>query len=230
MLISDSGTLLPWLPALMIVALCALAFAVAAMPATKPRTRRVRIAAIAALGSAALATSVWQASAASDEIAHLKQNDQTQKLALEVKSLAEELAKLKESARARSLDDQTATKLADYLRPYGSRKIVVSCVPNDVEAYHYATELANALKGASWDALGPQTTMIFGNIRAMGINVYDTGSAGPDTAKILVDAFAKFGKAACRRPRQSTVAESNCLSAPSLFSHPSRPPSQPISS
>ncbi len=167
--------------------------------------RRVRIAAIAALGSAALATSVWQASAASDEIAHLKQNDQTQKLALEVKSLAEELAKLKESARARSLDDQTATKLADYLRLYGSRKIVVSCVPNDVEAYHYATELANALKGAGWDALGPQTTMIFGNIRAMGINVYDTGSAGPDTAKILVDAFAKFGI-----PYQSRVPPAEC--------------------
>lgn len=185
--------LLPWLPAVLIGALCVLAFAVAMVPASKTAAQRLRLAALGVLGGAALATSVWQASAASHEIARLKQNDQTKELTLQVKSLEQELAKLKESTRARSLGDQTAAKLADYLRPYGSRKIVVSCVPNDVEAYHYATEIANALKSSGWDARGPETTSIFGNIRAMGINIYDPGSAGPDTAKILVDAFTKFG-------------------------------------
>ncbi len=190
---SDLGVFLPWLPAVLIGALCVLTLAVAMSPATKTAERRVRVAAIAVLGSAALAISVWQAFAAKNEIARLKQNDQTEKLTLQVKSLEEDLAKLKESTRARSLGDQTAAKLAVYLRPYGSRKIVVSCVPNDVEAYRYATEVANALKGAGWDASGPETTTIFGNIRAMGINIYDPGSAGPDTAKLLVEAFAKFG-------------------------------------
>lgn len=191
---SASGALFWWLPALLVGALSVLALAVAWMPATKTGTRRSRLlAAIAVFGSAALAVSVWQGSAASNEIARLQQNDRTEQLALQVKSLEQELTKLKEATRARSLGEQTAAKLADYLRPYGSRKIVVSCVPNDVEAYRYATEIANTLKDAGWDASGPETTAIFGNIRAMAINIYDPGSAGPDTAKILVDAFAKFG-------------------------------------
>lgn len=189
---ADSSALLPWLPAVFVGALCVLALTIVMVPSTKT-AKRAGLAGLGVLGSAALAISVWQSSAASDEIARLKHNDQTERLTLQVKSLEQELTKLKESTRARSLGDQTAVNLADYLRPYGSRKIVVSCVPNDVEAYRYATEIANAVKNAGWDASGPETTTIFGNIRAMGINIFDPGSAGPDTAKILVDAFAKFG-------------------------------------
>ena len=145
---SDSGTLLPWLPALLIVALCAWHSRLPGCRLRKPAQGESRLlAAIAVLGSAALAVSVWQGSAASNEIARLQQNDRTEQLALQVKSLEQELTKLKEATRARSLGEQTATKLADYLRPYGSRKIVVSCVPNDVEAYRYATETRQHLEG-----------------------------------------------------------------------------------
>ena len=49
-----------------------------------------------------------------------------------------------------------------------------------------------ALKSAKWDARGPETTMMFGKIRAMGVNIFDEGAPGSDTVKMLVAAFAKF--------------------------------------
>ncbi len=190
---AGSTTLIPWLPALLIAGLALLGAAAAALPAKGAAGKRVRIAAIGLCGAAALATSLWQARAAAVETARLKQNDRTAQLTVEVKALEQQLVQLKESARVRSLGDQTAGKLTDYLRSFGRHKIVVSCAPDDFEAYRYATELANTLKAAGWEARGPETTAIFGNIRSMAINIYDLGSAAADTTKILVDAFQKFG-------------------------------------
>jgi len=184
--------LLPWLPALLIAALSAVALAAAALPAPVRGGKQQRLAAIAILGILALGTMVWQAWAAGEEIARLKRGDHSTELAMQVKLLEEQVAELKESTRARSLDGQMSAKLADFLRPSGSRRVVVSCIPNDIEAYKYATEIADALKSANWDARGPETTIIFGNIRAMGVNVFDA-AAGSDTAKILVNAFEKTG-------------------------------------
>jgi hypothetical protein len=191
-LVPGSEILLPWLPALPIAALGATALAAAAIPATAVAARQRRLAAIAVLGILALGTMVWQAWAAAKEIARLRQNDRSQELALQVQSLENQLAKLERSTRARSLDGDTAARLADYLRPFGRRTVVVSCVPNDLEAYRYATEIADMLKSANWDASGPETTMMYGNIRAMGVNLFDNGAPGSDTTKILVAAFAKF--------------------------------------
>ena len=86
------------------------------------------------------------------------------------------MAKLKESTRGRTLSADTAARLADYLRPFGAHEVVVSCAPDDIEAYRYATQIADVLKAANWDARGPETTTIFGAVRAMGINVYDDGT------------------------------------------------------
>jgi hypothetical protein len=113
---------------------------------------------------------------------------------------------LKESTRSRTLSADTAAKLADYLRPFGTHKVVVSCAPDDIEAYRYATQIADVLKAANWDARGPETTTIFGDVRAMGINVYDSGGHGLDTAKILLDGLAKFAI-----PYQSRVPPSEAL-------------------
>jgi hypothetical protein len=187
-----SVTLLPWLPALLIAALSAVALATAAIPPTPGGAKERRLAAIAILGLLALGTMVWQAWAAGEEIAFLKRNDRSKELAAEVRALQKQVATVIESARGRSLDRETAAKLAEELRPSGRRKVVVSCTPNDSEAYEYATDLVDALKAANWDARGPETTTIFGNIRAMGVNVFD-GSPGSDTAKTLVDAFVKLG-------------------------------------
>ncbi|HXC91930.1 MAG TPA: hypothetical protein VNV18_17345 [Stellaceae bacterium] len=184
-----SGAPLPWLPAVLVVVLGGLALAAIAVG---PAARRTWLAAVAVASCLTLAASVWQTRAASEQIARLTEQDQSKKLAAEVASLQQQVARLQQSTRVRSLSADTAAKLADYLRPFGPRKIVVSCAPNDIEAYRYATDIANVLKAANWDARGPETTMIFGDIRAMGINVYDNGGSGSNTAKILIDGLAKF--------------------------------------
>jgi hypothetical protein len=185
-------TLLPWLPALPVIALTVLALAAAAAPATRRATKWLRLGAIAIMGVLALAATIWQGSAAAARIALLTRNDRTEELTAQVKTLEGQVAQLKQSTRVRSLPADTATKLADYLRAFGSRKIVVSCAPNDIEAYSYATDIANVLKAANWDARGPETTAIFGDVRAMGINVYDNDGHTSDTAKILRDGLTKF--------------------------------------
>lgn len=184
---------LPWVPVLLIAALSAVAMVSAIFPAARPPARQSRLTVIAILGIAALATTVWQVWADGNEIAHLIKGDRSQQLAARVKSLEQQLLKLEESTLSRSLGSDTAAKLADYLRPFSSgRRVVVSSMPNDIEAYRYATEITNALKAAGWDARGPETTTIFGNISAMGINVFDAAPS-TGTAKILLDAFAQFG-------------------------------------
>jgi outer membrane murein-binding lipoprotein Lpp len=99
---------------------------------------------------------------------------------------------LREKAKTRSVDNETAGKLADYLRQFGSRRVVVSCVPSDPEAFTYANQLTNILKSAGWDAHGPETTSIFGDAPAMGIRLFVRSGVAPDTAKILLDAFQRF--------------------------------------
>jgi hypothetical protein len=109
----------------------------------------------------------------------------------------------------RGIDPDAAIKLADYLHSFGSRRVDVSCIPNDVEAYGYATQIVNLLKTANWDARGPELTTIFGNVRAMGINVYDDAPEGTDTAKILLTGFSKFNI-----PFQTRVASSSAGADP----------------
>jgi hypothetical protein len=99
---------------------------------------------------------------------------------------------LREKAKVRSIDNNTAAKLVDYLRQFGSRRAVVSCVPGDPEAFTYANQLTNLLRSAGWDAHGPETTSIFGDAPAMGIRLFVRSGVAPDTAKILLDAFSRF--------------------------------------
>jgi hypothetical protein len=99
---------------------------------------------------------------------------------------------LREKAKTRSVDSDTAAKLADYLRQFGNRRVVVSCVPGDPEAFTYANQITNILKGAGWDAHGPEATSIFGDAPAMGIRLFVRSGVAPDTAKILLDAFSRF--------------------------------------
>jgi type VI protein secretion system component VasK len=127
-----TGALSPGLPVALVATLSVLALTVAAAPTTAVRTKRLRLTAIAIVSALALATTVWQAWAAGEQIARFKRDDRSKELASQVKTLEAQVAKLKEGARARSLGADTAGKLADYLRPFGSRKVVVSCAPNDI--------------------------------------------------------------------------------------------------
>jgi outer membrane murein-binding lipoprotein Lpp len=110
-----------------------------------------------------------------------------------IKELEAQIQALAEKSRARSIDRETAAKMAEYLRPFGSHRVVVSSVPDDVEAFGYANQIANLLRAAGWDALGPETTKIFGEAPAMKILVYvRAGVQPPEAANILLDAFARF--------------------------------------
>ena len=68
----------------------------------------------------------------------------------------------------RSIPQKSADDLASYLRQFGSRRVIVSCIPDDIEAYQYANQLVNILKAANWEAQGPQVTKIFGDVRVAG--------------------------------------------------------------
>lgn len=200
--------LLPFLPAFLAALLGGLGLAAAAAPRAGSARRRVLAAAVAAIGVLTVAAALWQAAASRAEIARLVRNDPAKALAARVRSLETRLAALEESTRSRSLGPDIAKQLADYLRPLGSHKVVVSCVPGDIEAYHYATQIADALKAAGWDARGPETTTIFGDIGGMPINVYANGAQGADTAKLLLDGLRKFGI-----PYQSRVPPSEAMPA-----------------
>jgi outer membrane murein-binding lipoprotein Lpp len=136
-----------------------------------------------------------------------------------VRDLESQVDTLREQTRNRAIAPQTAAKLAAYLRPFGSRRVVVSCAPDDVEAYDYANQIANVLRQAGWDASGPEKTTIFGEAPAMGIRLFvHTGAAAPDTAKILIDAFTRFNI-----PFESGLSPSGAIPDPDttelFFSH-----------
>jgi len=127
-----------------------------------------------------------------------------------VVDLESQIQALQEKSRNRTIDTDTSGKLAEHLRQFGSHRVVVSCVPGDVEAYTYANQIANALHAAGWEALGPQTTTIFGEAPAMGVTLYVRGgAAAPEAARLLIDAFGRFNI-----PYQSGVAASDAIPDP----------------
>src|SRR5213079_1902120 len=102
-----------------------------------------------------------------------------------IKDLEGQIHALQEKTRTRAIDPETAAKMADYLRPLGGHRVVASCAPDDLEAYHYANQIANVLRAAGWEALGPETTTIFGDGPAMGVALYvRSGAAAPDAARL----------------------------------------------
>jgi hypothetical protein len=201
---SSTATLAPWLPALLALILSAVAVAAAGAMPTGSATKRLRIAAIALLGGLAVAATVWQTHLYMDRISNeeLRSAAQTK----QVQALEDQIDTLKQSTKRRTISPDTGGKLADYLRPFGTHQVMVSCSPGDIEAYHYATEIINVLKSANWNAGGPETTTIFGDIKSMAINVYDNGDGRSDTMKILLAGLTKFGI-----PYQSLVPPSEAL-------------------
>jgi len=127
-----------------------------------------------------------------------------------IKDLENQVHALQEKSQTRAIGADTSAQMADYLRPFGNHRAVVSCMPDDVEAYGYANQIANVLRAAGWEALGPETTTIFGEAPAMGITLYVRGGAAPpDAARLLLDAFARFNI-----PYQSGVASNDAIPDP----------------
>jgi hypothetical protein len=127
-----------------------------------------------------------------------------------IADLGNRIQALRDKTKNREVDEQTAAKIAEYLRQFGSNRVVVSCVPNDVEAYGYANQIATVLRTAGWDALGPEETSIFGNAQGMGVTVYvHAGGQAPAAAKILLEAFARFNI-----PYKSGISPSEAIPDP----------------
>lgn len=205
-----------WLPALSAIVVSALALTALGLPGAAPRNRRWWTASIFVSGCCAIAASVWVAKQAGDEALMLAGTSAAPQaaaagatvagLTFRIKVLEDRVKELEASGHARSIPQQTADDLASYLKQFGGRQVIVSCIADDLEAYRYANQLANILKAAGWEAQGPQMTKIFGDVRSPGINVYVNGENSSDTVKILFDGFAKFNV-----PYQSRVTPSGVI-------------------
>jgi outer membrane murein-binding lipoprotein Lpp len=127
-----------------------------------------------------------------------------------IEELENQVRALREKTRSRGIEPAAAAKTAEYLRQVGSQRVVVSCVPDDMEAFNYANQIANLLREAGWEALGPEKTTIFGEAPAMGVRLFvRSGVMAPDAARILIEAFTRFNI-----PFQSGIAPSDAIPDP----------------
>ncbi|HWB51735.1 MAG TPA: hypothetical protein VG651_21685 [Stellaceae bacterium] len=116
-------------------------------------------------------------------------DDALASLSAKAATIGEQIDALKSGETGRSIDPAIAAKLSDYLRQFGSYRVVVSCVPGDIEAYTYANQLVAILKSAGWDANGPEATLNVTDKPAVGVMVLMRDPTAPDAAKILLGAF-----------------------------------------
>jgi hypothetical protein len=208
-----------WLPTLSVIVLTALALTAAGSPAVTPRGRRSWMASILLIGCLAVAAAVWlgrrqieetsalAGTSAAPLVPSVKFNAPSPaELTRRIKELENHVKELETVRNARSIKQPAADDMASYLRQFGSRRIIVSCIPNDLEAYQYANQLVNIVKAAKWEAQGPQSTRIFGDVRSPGVNVYVNADNHTDTVKILMDGFSKFNV-----PYQSRVTPSDAI-------------------
>ncbi len=209
----------PWLPPLSVIVVTALALTAMESPLATPNNRRLWMAGILVFGALAIAATVWLGRREGEEALALAgtsaapqvplaalNGSSVASLTFRIKVLEDRVKELEAGRLARSISQNSADDLASYLKQFGSRRVIVSCVPDDMEAYQYANQLVNILKAANWEAQGPQVTKIFGDVRAPGVNVYVNGDNSSDTAKILLDGFAKFNI-----PYQNRVTPSGAI-------------------
>jgi hypothetical protein len=127
-------------------------------------------------------------------------------LAAKTDELGKRIAAFKAGAQARAIDDATADQMVAYLAQQAHGRVVVSCLPQDDEAYLYANRLATILRQAGWDATGPEFTAIFGTTPSLAVSLYAHEGEPPDAAHVLIDAFTRFNI-----PYQSGIAASDAI-------------------
>lgn len=214
-----------WLPTLSAIFLTAIALTWASSPPATATGRRWWMTGLLVIGSFAIAGTVWQerqerrgvgeaaalaGTTVSPHASYWEPNEaNVAELTRQVKTLQDRIRLLEKRKQIRSLTPEAAEKLTAYLKQFGSRRVVVSCIPDDIEAYQYANQLVSMLQAANWDTHGPEVTKIFGDVRASGINVYVNPDDHSDTVKILLDGFTKFNI-----PYQSRVTPSQAIPDP----------------
>jgi hypothetical protein len=194
-----------WLPPLSVIVATALALIAAESPSATPGGRRLWMGGILVFGVLAIAATVWLGRREGEEALALAGTSAAPQgspaaptgpslagLTFRIRVLEDRVKELEAGRHARSIPQKSADDLASYLKQFGSRRVIVSCIPDDIEAYQYANQLVNILRAANWEVQGPQVTKIFGDVRAPGVNLYVNGDNSSDTVKILLDGFAKF--------------------------------------
>lgn len=119
-------------------------------------------------------------------------SDAIHSLHVRIEDLQEQIRLAREAARNRRVDPETASRLAAYLRGAGPYRVVVSAVPGDAEAFGYANQLVNILREAGWDALGPETTTIFGAPPYPGVMLFAPNGVAARAAAALTEGFTRF--------------------------------------
>jgi hypothetical protein len=119
-------------------------------------------------------------------------SDAIRSLHVRIEDLQEQIRLAREAARNRRVDPETASRLAAHLRGSGPHRVVVSAVPGDAEAFGYANQLVTILREAGWDALGPETTNIFGAPPYPGVMLFAPGGVAARAAAALTDGFTRF--------------------------------------
>jgi hypothetical protein len=119
-------------------------------------------------------------------------SDAIRSLNARIEDLQEQIRVAQETYRNRRIDPETASQLAASLRGVGPYRAVVSTVPGDAEAFTYANQLVNILREAGWDALGPETTTMFGTPSYPGITLFAPGGAAARAAPALIETFTRF--------------------------------------
>jgi hypothetical protein len=211
-----------WWPTLLVIIVTAVSLTGAGTPAFGQTVRRLWMVSIFLFGSLAVAATVWQGQKVNRETAAFsgttvspqasnwqRNGPMVSELSQKVRALEDRVRELETQRQFRTITSETADKLAAYLKQSGNRRVIVSCIPDDMEAYQYANQLTNILKAADWDAQGPQVTTIFGDIRAPGINLYVNAENHTDTVNVLLDGFRKFNI-----PYQSRVTPSRAIPDP----------------
>jgi len=208
-----------WFPMVAVILLAAVALTWGSAPPATAIGRRWWVTSLLILGSLAIAGTVWQEGGRVNEMPALagttvspqashRKLDEANVFALteQVRALKDRVRALEERKQMRILTQETAENLTAYLRQFNSRRVIVSCIPDNYEAYRYANQLVNVLRAANWDPHGPEITKVFGDIRASGINVYVNPDDHSDTVKILLDGFARFNI-----PYQSRVTPTQAI-------------------
>jgi len=202
----------PWLPTLSVIFLTSVALTWASSPPVTEMGRRLWMVCLLAVGLLAIAGSVWQERSVVDEAMAVSgtttslASQTVSELTKQVEALEDRVRLLEKHKQVRIITHEAAGNFTAYLKQFGGRRVVVSCIPDDIEAYQYANQLVNILRAGNWDAHGPEVTKIFGEVRAPGINVYVSPDDHSDTAKILFDGFAKFNI-----PSQARVTPSHAI-------------------
>jgi hypothetical protein len=211
----------PWLPTVLVIAVIAVALTMASSPPVSAHGRRAWMTGIMVCGCLAVVATVWQHHKISSEPAVLSGTNPSPApqrapvepaatdLTRQIKALQARVSELEAGRQVRTIATETAEQLASYLRGFGVHRVIVSCIPDDLEAYQYANRLVTVLKAADWQAQGPQVTRIFGDVRSPGINLYVNSDERDDTAKVLLAAFDKFNI-----PYQSRVTPTGAIPDP----------------